>query len=453
VSSRHRAWRTAAAVLGGMAAVLIGSAVPISAPADAARNPPKPVLAHYVPSSAQVTGERSVRLTRIGPAQVVVTYERALPNSQGSHSRDLIILSWDHFAKRWVTVFDGARMEAPGGTLPGISENAVLPSSADVYSFHFAPITSAKGQTDLAFWSTYNFGANAFLEGSIVHYNGQVARLGYYVEGVPGQKAPSVIGAAPHQELSVPEAWLTSADPQCCPVRSYTNIVKFKNKRYVVASNTQSWLGVYAVSDVSTGTGPPPDPTVLSVVPGGPAAGVLQVGDQLVSVSGIKAPSNNDLGPAVIDEVAQSLPGATIALTIERGGAQRVVNIKLGSTVEPSFTKSSAPVPGYLGLDVTSVTPALRAQYEFTPTSGALVVNVLSNSPADGAGLAQGEVITSFGSTAIATAQDLQNATDLTPPGTTLKITYASGASVGQTASVTMGAFPSDNPGPFAFSM
>jgi hypothetical protein len=279
-------------------------------------------------------------------------------------------------------------VEAPGGTLTGISENALLPSSADVFSFHFAPITSAKGETDLAFWSTYNFGANSFLEASIVHYNGRVASLGYSMEGVPGEKAPGVIGEAPHQAFSVPEAWLTSADPECCPVRSYTNMVKFKHKSYVVTSTTQSWLGIYAVSDVSTGTGPPPDPTVLSVAPGGPAAGILQVGDQLVSVTGVKAPSNGDLGPAVIDEVARSLPGTIIALTIERGGAQRVVTIKLGSTAEATFAKSSAPMPGYLGVDVTSVTPAQRAQYGFTPTSGAIVLNVLSDSPADIAGLA-----------------------------------------------------------------
>jgi hypothetical protein len=62
-------------------------------------------------------------------------------------------------------------------------------------------------------------------------------------------------------------------------------------------------------------------------------------------------------------------------------------------------------------------------------------------------------VITSFGSAPIATAQDLQDASELTPPGTTVKVTYAEGANTGETASVTMAAFPSDNPGPFAFSM
>jgi hypothetical protein len=393
---------------------------------------------------------------------VVVTYEGAQPNSQGASSRDLIILSWDHFAKRWVTVFDGAKVEAPGGTLSGISSNAVLPSSADVFSFHFAPITSARGETDLAFWSTYNFGANSFLEASIVHYNGQVASVGYYLAGVPADKAPSVVGKAPHQQFSVPQAWLTTADPECSPVRSFTGLVSlktltepggYKNKSYVVTSSTQSWLGVYAVSGVSTGTGPPPDPTVLSVVPGGPAQGILQVGDQLVSVAGISPSSSGANGPAVIDEVAKSLPGTTIALTIDRGGAQRVVNLKLGSTAEAAFTKASAPVPGYLGVDITSMTPALRAQYGFTPTSGAIVLDVVSNSPAESAGLAQGDVITSFGSNPIATALDFQNAADLTPPGTTVQITYADGTSTAEMASVTMSEFPSDSPGPEVVSM
>ena len=56
-----------------------------------------------------------------------------------------------------------------------------------------------------------------------------------------------------------------------------------------------------------------------------------------------------------------SLPGTTIALTIDRGGAQRVVNIKMGSTAEAAFIKASAPVPGYLGVDITPMTPELRA--------------------------------------------------------------------------------------------
>ena len=48
---------------------------------------------------------------------------------------------------------------------------------------------------------------------------------------------------------------------------------------------------------------------------------------------------------------------------------------------------------GYLGVDITTLTSALRQQYGFTPTSGVVVLNVVSGSPAAKAGLVQGDVI------------------------------------------------------------
>ena len=63
---------------------------------------------------------------------------------------------------------------------------------------------------------------------------------------------------------------------------------------------------------------------------------------------------------------------------------------------------------GYLGVDITTLTPALRQQYGFTPTSGAVILSVVSGSPADKAGLVQGDVIVNIGGTAINSADDLQ---------------------------------------------
>ena len=56
---------------------------------------------------------------------------------------------------------------------------------------------------------------------------------------------------------------------------------------------------------------------------------------------------------------------------------------------------------GYLGVDITTLTPALRQQYGFTPTSGAVILSVVSGSPADKAGLVQGDVIVNIDGTAI----------------------------------------------------
>lgn len=106
-----------------------------------------------------------------------------------------------------------------------------------------------------------------------------------------------------------------------------------------------------------------------------------------------------------------------------------------------------------MGVEITPVTPQLQSQYGLPVSSGVLIDSVVSNSPADDAGLVSGDVITAFGSTPVAILQDLQNGANLSPPGTTVQITYADGSDTGQTTSVTMGAYPTDTPGPQVFSM
>jgi S1-C subfamily serine protease len=147
--------------------------------------------------------------------------------------------------------------------------------------------------------------------------------------------------------------------------------------------------------------------------------------------------------------VAKELPGTKIALNIVRDGTPRVVNITLGSTASAAYVKSQgAPSPGYLGVDVTSMTPALQSQYGFVPTAGAVVLSVVSGSPAAGAGLVQGDVITSFNSTPVTSSEILQNASELTPSFTNVQVGYTDTSGTPQTASIMLGSYPLDSPGP-----
>ena len=64
----------------------------------------------------------------------------------------------------------------------------------------------------------------------------------------------------------MPVGWLTTADPQCCAVRTYVNTIALRKQsfnggyqqtNYVVTASTQSWLGVYALLPIRpTGLGP-----------------------------------------------------------------------------------------------------------------------------------------------------------------------------------------------------
>jgi putative serine protease PepD len=93
---------------------------------------------------------------------------------------------------------------------------------------------------------------------------------------------------------------------------------------------------------------------------------------------------------------------------------------------------------GYLGVDITTLTPALRQQYGFTPTSGAVVLTVVAGSPAAKAGLVQGDVIVSINGTAIATSEDLQKIVQDAKAGQSVSITYYVGDSK-RTTTATLG--------------
>ncbi len=93
---------------------------------------------------------------------------------------------------------------------------------------------------------------------------------------------------------------------------------------------------------------------------------------------------------------------------------------------------------GYLGVDITTLTPALRQQYGFTPTSGAVILSVVSGSPAAKAGLVQGDVIVDIAGTTITSADDLQKVIQDSKPGQTVTITYYVGDSK-RTTNATLG--------------
>jgi S1-C subfamily serine protease len=63
------------------------------------------------------------------------------------------------------------------------------------------------------------------------------------------------------------------------------------------------------------------------------------------------------------------------------------------------------------------------------------------------AGLSELDVIVSFNSTPIATAQDLLDATNITPPGSTVEMTYLNpGGGGDQIANVSLTTSPDDTP-------
>jgi S1-C subfamily serine protease len=93
---------------------------------------------------------------------------------------------------------------------------------------------------------------------------------------------------------------------------------------------------------------------------------------------------------------------------------------------------------GYLGVSVTDLTPAIAAQLGLNLTSGAIVVGVMTGSPADQAGIPQYAVITAVGGTSITSTTDLGNALHTYKPGDQVQVTWTDQASVGHAATITL---------------
>ncbi len=105
----------------------------------------------------------------------------------------------------------------------------------------------------------------------------------------------------------------------------------------------------------------------------------------------------------------------------------------------PELVKGGAAANGggYLGVDITTMTSALRQQYGFTPTSGAVILTVIAGSPAAKAGLQEGDVIVAIDGKPVTSAETLQNIVQKDKAGQSISVTYYVGNSK-RTAQLTL---------------
>jgi S1-C subfamily serine protease len=105
---------------------------------------------------------------------------------------------------------------------------------------------------------------------------------------------------------------------------------------------------------------------------------------------------------------------------------------------------------GFLGVEIASNSGEGSASGAFggafgggsTSTSGATVAGVITASPAQGAGLAEGDVITSVDGQTVTSAQALTNALDPYHPGNTVTIGWTGSSGQTQTATVQLSSGP-----------
>ncbi|MDR3711056.1 MAG: PDZ domain-containing protein [Capsulimonadaceae bacterium] len=144
----------------------------------------------------------------------------------------------------------------------------------------------------------------------------------------------------------------------------------------------------------------------------------IHAGDAIVSFAGKPITDELTLRPAIAD----AAPGTTVPVQLVRGGQTISVNVTVGSP-PPSQEVAKAeitpqPASKRIGVGVRTITAADRSQLSLDTTqTGALVVAVLSNSPAEHSGLRTGDIITRISKTTIATADDAAKALSALGPG------------------------------------
>jgi len=78
---------------------------------------------------------------------------------------------------------------------------------------------------------------------------------------------------------------------------------------------------------------------------------------------------------------------------------------------------------GNLGVEVQDITPRIAQALKLKDTNGAVVTRINEGSPADGAGLQTGDVLTAVDGKPVRAAQDVRNAEGLLPLGAKVKLT------------------------------
>jgi len=121
------------------------------------------------------------------------------------------------------------------------------------------------------------------------------------------------------------------------------------------------------------------------------------------------------MNTAVASSSTGNAPAQNIGFAIPSSTIQGLVaTLRSGGTAG----KSKA----YLGVEVTDETPQEQQAYGLVPSSGALVVSVVSGSPADTAGIRTGDVIVAFNGKAVTSAQGLTNDVQGSSSGSTVRL-------------------------------
>ncbi len=130
-------------------------------------------------------------------------------------------------------------------------------------------------------------------------------------------------------------------------------------------------------------------------------------------------------GGALVDSAGRLVGINTAMFSGSSGGAQGIgfaIPTGIARGVMSDLIEHGRVVRGWLGVRAQRLTPALAEALGTERTSGVVLTGLLTDGPADRAGLRPGDVITRLGETAITDVQDLLQAAGQGAPGSELRV-------------------------------
>ena len=150
--------------------------------------------------------------------------------------------------------------------------------------------------------------------------------------------------------------------------------------------------------------------------------GITQYEDFIQTDAAIN-PGNS--GGALVN-MRGELVGINTAILSRSGGYQGIglaIPASMGKPIYESLVSTGTVERGYLGIGIQEITPNLAKALHLEKAEGALVTDVKPDSPAQQAGLNQGDVIVAFNGTTTNTPRALQQAVTQTTAGTQTSMT------------------------------
>jgi serine protease Do len=128
----------------------------------------------------------------------------------------------------------------------------------------------------------------------------------------------------------------------------------------------------------------------------------------------------NSGGPLI--NMKGEVVGINTAIIASGRGIGFAIPINMAKEIAPQLQEKGHVTRGWLGVSIQEVTPALAKSFDLKEKKGALVAQVVSGSPAEKAGIEQGDVIVEFDGKEVADSKDLPRIVALTPIGKAVTI-------------------------------